>query len=255
MISSVYPIFEEARKSGKKLLIPLVDPDKSQGEKAIMLGHLAEKAGLPLILVGGSLITAGSVETTIRQLKTHFSGKIVLFPGHAIQVSESADGILFLSLLSGRNAEYLIGQHVAAAPMIRQTGMEVIPTGYLLIRGGIESSAAYITQTIPIPREKPEIAAGTALAGEMLGLKCTYLEAGSGANYPVSEEMIRAVREITRHPLIVGGGIRTAGDLKTAWEAGADAVVVGNILEKDPDLILAFAETYGNQDNESAQRS
>jgi putative glycerol-1-phosphate prenyltransferase len=246
MISSIYPIFEELRLNGSKLLIPLIDPDKTREKEAELLGHLAEKAGLPVLLVGGSLITNGSTEETIRGLKTHFGGKIVLFPGHAIQVCGSADGILFLSLISGRNSEYLIGQHVTAAPMIKQVGMEVIPTGYLLISGGSESSAAYMTQTQPIPREKAEIAAATALAGEMLGLKCTYLEAGSGANRPIPEEMIQAVRNATRNPLIVGGGIRSVRELKAAWKAGADAVVVGNILEKEPEIILAFAEIRQN---------
>lgn len=246
MTSPIYRIFEELRLKGKKLLIPLVDPDKTGEKEAIWAGRIAEEAGLPILLVGGSLITNGSTGETIRGLRKHFGGKIILFPGHAIQVCATADAILFLSLISGRNPEYLIGQHVTAAPMIKRAGMEVIPTAYILISGGSESSAAYMTQTRPIPREKPEIAAATAMAGEMLGLRCTYLEAGSGANHPVPAPTIKAVRKATRNPLIVGGGIRSAEELKAAWKAGADAVVVGSMAEKNPEIILDLAKIRQN---------
>jgi putative glycerol-1-phosphate prenyltransferase len=246
MTSSIYPIFEQARIEGRKLLIPLADPDKIHGEKARHLGLLAQKADLPLILVGGSLLTHGTAEETIREIKTRFKGKVILFPGHAIQVSAQADGILLLSLISGRNPEFLIGQHVVAAPSLAQSEMEIIPTGYLLIRGGNDSSAAYMTQTAPIPADKPDIAACTALAGQMLGLRCIYLEAGSGALFPVSEHMIQKVKSAIQIPLIAGGGIQTGNDVIKAWKAGADAVVVGNILEKDPDLLLTLAASRSN---------
>jgi phosphoglycerol geranylgeranyltransferase len=246
MISSVYPLFEQARAEGRKLLIPLADPDKTFGEKARQLGLLAQKANLPLILVGGSLITHGTAEETIREIKTEFKGKIILFPGHSIQVSASADGILLLSLISGRNADFLIGQHVVAAPALAKSKMEIIPTGYLLIQGGNDSSAAYITQTAPIPADKPDIAACTALAGQMLGLRCIYLEAGSGALLPVSVNMIQKVKSTIQTPLIVGGGIRTKEDVTKVWNAGADAVVVGNLLEKEPELLLNLAADHTN---------
>jgi putative glycerol-1-phosphate prenyltransferase len=246
MTSLIYHIFEQARTEGRKLLIPLADPDKTHGEKARRLGLLAEKANLPLILVGGSLLTEGTAQETIHEIKTHFNGRVLLFPGHSIQVTASADGILLLSLISGRNAEFLIGQHVVAAPALAESKMEIIPTGYLLIQGGNDSSAAYITQTAPIPAAKPDIAACTALAGQMLGLRCIYLEAGSGALYPVSENMIQKVKNTIQIPLLVGGGIRTEGDVTKAWKAGSDAVVVGNLLEKDPELLLTLAASHTN---------
>lgn len=246
MTSSIYPIFEQARTEGRKLLIPLADPDKIHGEKARNLGLLAQKANLPFILVGGSLLTHGTAEETIREIKTGFKGKVILFPGNSIQVSAMADGILLLSLISGRNAEFLIGQHVVAAPLLAQSNIEIIPTGYLLIHGGNDSSAAYMTQTSPIPAEKPDIAACTSLAGQMLGLKCIYLESGSGALFPVSENMIQRVKRSIQIPLIVGGGIRTEEDVIKAWRSGADAVVVGNILEKDPNRLLTLAESHSH---------
>lgn len=237
MMKNTYSIFELAHSSGQKHIVPLIDPDKTDRQKAGEIGEIAQSLGIPLLLVGGSLITQGNVESTVQEIKKEFSGAVVLFPGHSVQVCEAADGILFLSLISGRNPELLIGQQVVAAPIIKKAGLECIPTGYMLIESGKTTSAAYMSQTVPIPYQKDEIAACTALAGEMLGLKCIYLEAGSGAETPVSASMIKAVKEAISIPLIVGGGIRTEEDARKAAEAGADILIVGNLLEKTPDAL------------------
>ena len=166
---------------------------------------------------------------------------MILFPGNNYQLCEEADALLLLSLISGRNPEYLIGQHVVAAPLIKESGIEAIPTGYLLIDGGKISTTSYITQTVPIPADKPDVAVATALAGEQLGLKLIYLEAGSGAANPVSAEMISAVKKNVSLPLIVGGGIRSGAQAEAACQAGADIIVVGNILEKAPELLMELS--------------
>ena len=162
---------------------------------------------------------------------------MVLFPGSQNQFTEAVDALLFLSLISGRNADLLIGQHVQAAPRIAASGVEVIPTGYILIDGGVATSASYISQTAPIPGNKPEIAATTALAGALLGLRCIYLDAGSGAIAPVSASMISAVKKSIDIPLMVGGGLRTIEAVQTAFNAGADIIVVGTMVEERPDFL------------------
>ncbi|MBL4578504.1 MAG: geranylgeranylglyceryl/heptaprenylglyceryl phosphate synthase, partial [Flavobacteriales bacterium] len=168
-------------------------------------------------------------------------------PGNTLQVNPLADGILYLSLISGRNPDMLIGNHVISAPLVRSAELQVIPTGYMLIESGNITTVSYMSNTIPIPRKKNEIAACTAMAGEMLGLKLIYLEAGSGAKETVPDKMIRAVKESVKVPVIVGGGIRTVGQAVEACRAGADLIVVGNVLEKDPGLMeslsLAVHET------------
>jgi len=169
-------------------------------------------------------------------LKSKTSLPVVLFPGSAMQFAPNADGILFLSLISGRNPDFLIGQHVAVAPTVKQSGVEVIPTGYILIDGGSPTSVQYMSQTMPIPNTKPEIAVATAIAGELLGLKAIYLEAGSGAMVPVPAVLIQAVRKAITIPIIVGGGIRTREQYQSALDAGANLVVVGNGLEANPQL-------------------
>jgi putative glycerol-1-phosphate prenyltransferase len=166
----------------------------------------------------------------------------VLFPGNSIQIDPSADGLLFLSLISGRNPELLIGQHVVAAPVIKNTRLEVIPTGYLLINSGRTTSVAYISNTMPIPDDKYSLAACTAMAGEMLGLQSIYMDAGSGAEKEISARMIATVRKSINIPLIIGGGINTAHKAIAALEAGADLIVIGNALEKDPDLVTEVSE-------------
>lgn len=194
-----------------------------------------------MILVGGSLLLDDQFEKTLTRLRRSCGAPIVLFPGNNYQLSKQADAILLLSLISGRNPEFLIGQHVVAAPQIRESGLEVIPTGYMLIDGGRISTTSYMTQTVPIPYDKPDIAVATAMAGEMLGLQTIYLEAGSGANRSVSAEMLRAVKSSVSIPIITGGGIRTPEQAEALVSAGSDMIVVGNILEKQPELLMEIS--------------
>ncbi|WP_162418284.1 geranylgeranylglyceryl/heptaprenylglyceryl phosphate synthase [Cyclobacterium roseum] len=227
-------------KEGTKSLALLIDPEKMDRHDYWLIQ--AEKyAAFPLdyFFVGGSLVNPEKLAICIKKLKqVNESGvPVVLFPGSAMQVSEEADAILFLSLISGRNPELLIGQHVLAAPALFRSGLEILPTGYMLVNGGRPTSVEYISQTIPIPRDKEDLAVATALAGKFLGLSLFYLDAGSGAHLPVPPEMIRAVRKSTGSPLIVGGGINSLSKAQNAWEAGADLVVIGNGAEKNPGLI------------------
>ncbi|MBT1687242.1 geranylgeranylglyceryl/heptaprenylglyceryl phosphate synthase, partial [Dawidia soli] len=175
-------------------------------------------------------------------VKDHVKIPVVLFPGNSMQIEPTADALLFLSLISGRNPELLIGQHVVAAPIIRNTKLEVIPTGYMLVNSGRITSAAYISNTMPIPDDKYSLAAATAMAGEMLGLQALYMDAGSGAEKEISAKMIATVRKAIQIPLIVGGGINTSQKALRALEAGADMVVIGNALEKDPELLIGIAD-------------
>jgi putative glycerol-1-phosphate prenyltransferase len=234
---------QEKRKLGRKSIAVLVDPDKV--EDAARLQHLIRLASencIDYFFVGGSLITTTNLAEVVRQIKDNVTIPVILFPGNSIQIEPTADALLFLSLISGRNPELLIGQHVIAAPIIRNTRLEVIPTGYVLINSGKTSSVAYISNTMPIPDDKYSLAACTALAGEMLGLKTIYIDAGSGAEKEISARMIASVRKSISVPLIVGGGINTARKAITALEAGADLIVVGNALEKDPDLLTEVSE-------------
>lgn len=234
-------LYDVINNKNRKQLAVLIDPDK-QGEKSLLrLIELADNARVDFFFVGGSLLLEARFEKTIATIKQHSKIPVVIFPGNNYQVSQNADAILFLSLISGRNAEYLIGQQVIAAPSIKEAQLEVIPTGYLLIDGGKTSTTSYITQTVPIPNDKPDIAVATALAGEMLGMKAIYLEAGSGAINTVSVEMIKAVKGSISIPLIVGGGIRSSEQAEEISKAGADIVVVGNILEKQPELLLEIS--------------
>ncbi len=222
----------------------LLDPDKLKDERQLLnMMSLIEHSKVDFILVGGSLLVEDNFHQCLREVKKLAKVPVILFPGSPSQISNEADAILFLSLISGRNAELLIGHHVAAAPILKQTNLEIIPTGYMLVDCGKPTTASYISQTLPIPHNKPEIAAATALAGEMLGLKCMYLDGGSGAEKPVSYKMIRAVSECVRAPLIVGGGIRDEHQATSAYEAGADLIVIGTVFEEEPELLFAIAGT------------
>ncbi|MCC6599826.1 MAG: geranylgeranylglyceryl/heptaprenylglyceryl phosphate synthase [Crocinitomicaceae bacterium] len=241
---SIYHTIKTFKEKGIRGLAVLLDPDKIADEEAIRncvsrIGH----SEADLIFVGGSLIVEDSFHQSLKMLRSECTTPIVLFPGSLTQISTDADAILFLSLISGRNPELLIGQHVQAAPMLKKRSIEIISTGYMLIDCGRPTTASYISHTLPIPWNKPEIAAVTAMAGEMLGLSCIYLDGGSGAERPVSNEMIRAVRESVSVPLIVGGGIRTESDANAAWDAGADLIVVGTAFEEDPEIVFDLART------------
>ncbi|MCB9231218.1 MAG: geranylgeranylglyceryl/heptaprenylglyceryl phosphate synthase [Bacteroidia bacterium] len=222
---------QDLRSSGKKSFAVLIDPDHVPLSEVPELMLSLSEAGPGLILVGGSLLTHDRMGRLIPELRKYEIAPVVIFPGNALQVVPGADGILFLSLISGRNPEMLIGNQVVAAPMIRRAGLEVVPTGYMLIDSGRPTSAHYMSGTFPIPGDKPEIAACTAMAGEMLGLKAIYLEGGSGAERSISTEMIQAVRQSVEIPLIVGGGIRTQAEAERIYKAGADLIVLGNALE------------------------
>lgn len=228
---------------GNKQLAVLIDPDSISDEATLVnTCKMSTTAGADLILVGGSLITNGFFERSIRIIKDTTDIPVVLFPGNIMQIDEHADAILFLSLISGRNPDMLIGKHVLAAPMLKKANIEVIPTGYMLIDGGNITSVSYMSNTTPIPADKSSIAACTALAGEMLGLRTIYMDAGSGAKQPIPEKLIREVKQQLSIPLFVGGGIRTPEAAKAAAQAGADIVVVGNAIENDPSLIAKLVE-------------
>lgn len=240
---TLYSTFLNAMQQGKKLFLVLIDPDHfADQEQIVRFVEQLNQAQPDMILVGGSL----TVETTtaiIGQIKERCSIPLVLFPGNTFQFTPEADGMLLLSLISGRNPDLLIGQHVVFAQTIKRSGIETISTGYILVESDHTTAVEYISNTHPIPRTKSSIAAATAIAGTLLGNRLIYLEAGSGAYPPVPSVMISAVKEAIEVPLIVGGGLRTVEDIQTALEAGADAVVVGNILEEKPEWMIPFAKT------------
>ncbi|KAB2870835.1 MAG: geranylgeranylglyceryl/heptaprenylglyceryl phosphate synthase [Bacteroidales bacterium] len=214
----------------------LLDPDKQNMVNLEYVLDLANKSSVSFILVGGSLVNT-DIDEFIRSIKLHTDLPLILFPGSALQFSSNADAILLLSLISGRNPEFLIGNHVQVAYRLKQSGIEIIPTGYLLIESGGSSSVQYMSNTLPIPSNKIEIAAATALAGEQLGLKMIYLEAGSGAKNHVPIELIRLVKKEISIPLIVGGGLKTVDQINAVFAAGANVVVLGNGIENNPELL------------------
>lgn len=214
----------------------MVDPDKADATYLKHLCETAEEKNVDLFLVGGSLLTGGDLDSCIQTIKSLSKIPVVIFPGSPSQISEKADGILFLSLLSSRNPEMLIGQQVVAAPYLKKSNLEVIGTAYLLIEGGKQTTASYISNSNPIPSDKADIAAYTALAGQYMGMSVAYLDAGSGAANAVPAEMIKEVKSKIDIPLIIGGGINTKEKLAAAYEAGADLVVIGNALEKGENI-------------------
>ena len=241
MKTEIYSYIIQKIKTRQKMLAVLVDPDKCDELHLQQLIELLNKHTPDFIFIGGSQLRipfSGLVE----RFKSELQIPVVLFPGDVTQFTPNADALLFLSLISGRNAEYLISQHVNAAIPIKNSELEVIPTGYMLIEGGRKSAVEYISNTQPIPRDKHEIALSTALAGELLGMKAIYLEAGSGAQLPIPTELIQLVKSNLQIPLIVGGGIKTATQLSQAYNAGADLVVIGNILESKPEMIQEFVK-------------
>ncbi len=226
------------RPRGRKALAVLLDPDDFEPGRVRHLLHLTRQHPVDFFLVGGSLVFTEHQAALIALLKAEAPQvPVVLFPSHALHIDPAADGILLLSLISGRNPDFLIGQHVVAAPRLRQSGLQLLPTGYMLVDSGRPTTASYISSTTPLPHDKPAIAACTALAGEQLGLRLMYLDGGSGAQHPVSAAMIRAVREAVDTPLIVGGGLNTGEKVYAALTAGADLVVVGNHIERDANFL------------------
>lgn len=233
----------ERSRKGKKSIAVLVDPDKVTDTSQLQhLINLASENLIDFFLVGGSLVTTTNMSEVVKQIKDSVSIPVILFPGNSMQIEPGADALLFLSLISGRNPELLIGQHVIAAPIIKNTKLEIIPTGYMLINSGRTTSVAYISNTTPIPDDKYSLAACTAMAGEMLGLRAIYMDAGSGAEKEISARMITTVKKSISVPLIIGGGINSKQKAFTALEAGADMIVIGNALEKQPDLLIEISE-------------
>ncbi len=231
--------YEQLQDRSKKRFALLVDPDRYDDEALNELICCINQDPPDLLLVGGSILFK-PIDLTITELKLGTSIPVFIFPGSVMQLSDRADGILFLSLISGRNPEFLIGSHVLAAPHLIRSGIEIIPTGYMLIENGKSTSVEYMSNTRPIPLGKTEIAVATAMAGEMLGLKSIYLEAGSGAANTVGLDMIRSIRRKVSLPLIVGGGITSAAKAREVYKAGADMIVVGTVLEKQPGLVREF---------------
>ncbi len=226
----------------KKALAVLLDPDKVEATAFNHFLYNCVENRVDFFFVGGSLITNNIMATMIESIHRQTNIPVIIFPGNSLHIEPNADGILLLSLISGRNPDYLIGQHVIAAPILKQSGLEILSTGYILVDSGRQTTVSYISNTTPIPHDKPDIAACTAIAGELLGLKLIYLDGGSGAMYPVSPKMIRRVRENIDAPLIVGGGINSAEKAHEALEAGADIIVIGNAFEKNPTLLPEIAE-------------
>jgi putative glycerol-1-phosphate prenyltransferase len=242
-MAAVLEHLEKANSSGRKLLAVLIDPDFGQDDARLeRTVQNACMAKADLIFVGGSLLVTDAFDACVQRVKQLSDRPVVLFPGSPAQLSRHADAVLFLSLISGRNPELLIGHHVTAAPTIKAIGLEAIPTGYMLVDGGAPTTVSYVSQTLPIPHDKPGIAAATALAGELLGLRTIYMDTGSGAKRTVSMDMIAAVRKAVQCPIIVGGGIRDAQTARALCEAGADVLVVGTAFEQDPELIFAMSE-------------
>ncbi len=221
----------------------LIDPEACEVDKCAKLAHEVERAGADAILLGGSLLTI-DLHPIAAALKDETSLPIILFPGDSMHLTPHADAILYMSLISGRNPNYLIGEQVKAAPWIQRYDLEPIPTGYILIEGGNRTAVEFMSGTVPIPREKPNIAGPHALAAQYLGMQLVYLEAGSGAKFPIPNDMISTVKSQIEIPLVVGGGIRTPETAIKKVNAGADFIVTGNILEKTGsfDLMKQFAD-------------
>ena len=233
----LYQQISEAARTGEKKFVVLIDPDKLRLGKIKNLLNVVVEVGVDYFFVGGSLVVNDMLDFVLKSMKENCDIPLILFPGNSFQLSYKADALLFLSLISGRNADLLIGKHVITAPFLKMSPLEIISTGYMLIEGGVSTSVQYMSNTIPIPAVKDDIAMCTAMAGEMLGLKMIYLDAGSGAEVPVSESMISAVKGSINIPLIVDGGIRTPEKVAANVKAGADVIVVGNALEKNPELL------------------
>lgn len=246
MKNTIYTQLQQARTQGKKSFAVLVDPDKTDLQQIDTLLSLGEQAKIDFWFVGGSLVISSQLDELVRHIKKNTSVPVVLFPGSPSQVTRQADALLYLSLISGRNPELLIGQHVLSAPFVKQSGLEILSTGYIVVDGGAPTTVSYISNAAPIPADKEDIALCTALAGEMLGMKLIYMDAGSGAKQPITTSMIKRVADQISIPLIVGGGIKTPEKAQENCKAGADLIVVGNAIEKEVSLISEISAAVKN---------
>jgi len=242
MNQGVYKSFIEAKKTGRKSFAVLIDPDKVTPESLLQIVDLSVKAEVDYLFLGGSLLVNDTLNECLDVIKSSCDIPVILFPGSTMQVNAKADAVFLLSLISGRNPELLIGQHVVSAPFVRQSGLEIMPTGYVVIDGGAPTTVSYISNAAPVPADKNEIAMCTAMAGEMLGMKLIYMDAGSGAKRPITETMIKAVADHIEAPLIIGGGIILPEKAYLNCKAGADVIVVGNAIEKDASLIKEMSD-------------
>ncbi len=242
-MSKILNSFFEKSRFGKKAFAVLIDPDDVEESGLVNLVNAAIETKADYFFVGGSLVATGEVGKVVDFIKSYCEIPVVLFPGNAIQIHTEADAILFLSLISGRNPDLLIGQHVVSAPILKRSQLEVIPTGYMLIHSGRPTSVTYMSNTQPIPSDKSTLAVSTAMAGEMLGMQVIYMDAGSGAEKPISGKMIKQVRSNIDLPLIVGGGLRNGRHVKEAILAGADIVVIGNGAQKNLSLLTEVSDT------------
>jgi putative glycerol-1-phosphate prenyltransferase len=238
----IYNQLTEAKLKRKKSFAVLVDPDKISLPQIRDLCALANEAGVDYFFIGGSLVVTNHLDEVVQTVKKESNLPVILFPGNPSQISKYADALLYLSLISGRNPELLIGQHVISAPMVKQSGLEIMSTGYMVIDGGAPTTVSYISNATPIPYNKNEIAVCTAMAGEMLGMKLIYMDAGSGASRPITETMIAAVATHINIPLIIGGGITDPEKAYRNCIAGADLIVVGNAIEKDLSLLKEMSD-------------
>lgn len=235
-MQNIYNEILQSKKEKKKLLAILLDPDKITLDSLKVIIPKINQSPATHIFIGGSLVLANTIDEIIRELKQKTKLPVLLFPGNPSQISIEAHGILFLTLLSGRNPDFLIEHQVRAAPILKKSNLEIISTGYILIESGNQTAVASVSKTIPLPRHNTEIAVATSLAGQYLGNKLIYLEAGSGAALPVPLDTISLVSKKIEIPLIVGGGIRSGQGIKDAYAAGADLVVIGTAFENDTDF-------------------
>jgi len=242
MEHQIYQSLVDSKEKGEKKFVVLIDPDKVRLKNMQSIIDLSMEAKVDYFFIGGSLVVNNMLDHCLETIKKSCDIPLILFPGNnSTQLSYKADALLFLSLISGRNADLLIGKHVISAPYLKMSPLEIISTGYMLIDGGVPTTVSYMSNTYPIPSKKDDISVCTALAGELLGLKLMYMDAGSGAENPVSTSMIENVSGAISVPLIVGGGIRTPEKAYANAKAGADVIVVGNAIEKDPQLIIDMA--------------
>lgn len=242
MTNRIYQSLVQKKQKGQKSFAVLIDPDKVT---APILDDLIERvtnAQVDYLLVGGSLVISNRLDEVVTQLKSNCDIPVILFPGSPSQITRHADALLYLSLISGRNPELLIGQHVISAAAVKQSGLEIISTGYMVIDGGAPTTVSYISNAAPIPSDKNEIAQCTAMAGEMLGMKLIYMDAGSGAKKAISESMIEKVSQVIEVPLVIGGGIKDPEKAYLNCKAGADVIVIGNAIEKDLTLIKEMSD-------------
>lgn len=251
MSKKILETLNRRRVAGLKTFALLIDPDTIEDSgKLIKLINIAVESKVDFFFVGGSLLTGNNLHHVVQLIKDNSQLPVILFPGSTMHIDVSADAVLFLSLISGRNPELLIGQQVIAAPILKRSRLEVLPTGYLLIDADNHTTVSYMSNTTPIPADKYSVAVCTAMAGEMLGLKLIYMDAGSGAKYPISPRMIASVRKSINVPLIIGGGINSVDKALNSLKAGADMLVVGNGIEENPSLLIEVSDAVNHLNQE-----